>query len=172
MLAISERNRGLRWAQPSALRMEYELRSRDSLVATLKFSGMFGTLATAESGDGSWTFKRVGFWRQQATVREQGADTDLAVFRNRTWSGGGELLFTDGRSFKATTKLWTTRLEFSSQRDEPLVRFSYGGVFRRAADVHVEDAARSKPELPLLVLFGWYLLVMLERDAAAVAVMG
>jgi hypothetical protein len=40
------------------------------------------------------------------------------------------------------------------------------------ADVDVTEAARELPELPLLVLFGWYLLVMLERDSAAVVTTG
>ena len=172
MQKIDERSSGLRWSQPSALRMHYELRAGADLVATLRWRGMFGTLATAESGDGSFTFKRVGFFQNRATIRAAGAETDLAVFRNSTWTGGGELTFATGRKFLATTALWSQRLEFTTESEAPLVRFRYGGVFRRTADVEVEEAARELPELPLLVLFGWYLLVMLEQDSAAVVSTG
>ena len=43
--------------------MEYELRAGDMLAATLRFRSSFGSFATAEDGDGCWTFKRVGFWQ-------------------------------------------------------------------------------------------------------------
>jgi hypothetical protein len=34
------------------------------------------------------------------------------------------------------------------------VRFHYGGVFRLSATVEITDAARARPELPLLVISG------------------
>jgi hypothetical protein len=169
MNRIPECLNALRWSQTSVVRWEYELRSGEELVATLRVRG-FGTLATAESGDGSWTFKRVGFFQNRATIRAAGEEVDLAVFQNNTWKGGGDLRFAGGRTFKATTSFWTRDLEFSTESEEPLVRFDYGGVFRRSADVEVAPDARHLPELPLLVLFGWYLLVMLDRDAAVSAV--
>jgi hypothetical protein len=154
------------------LRLEYELHSGEDLVATLRFRGMFGTLATATSGDGSWTFKRVGFWQNRATIRRSGEDADLATFRNNTWAAGGELEFAGGRTFKATTNFWMTRFELVTGSESLLVRFHGGGFLRRSADVEIAPAARKEPELPLLVLFGWYLLVMLGRDAGSAAVAG
>jgi hypothetical protein len=77
--------------QPHALKREFELRAGEATIASLEFRSTFGSLASAESGDGSWTFKRVGFWRSHVTVRESGSETDLAVFRNNTWSAGGTL---------------------------------------------------------------------------------
>ncbi len=163
------RANGLKWSQPSAVRMEYELRSKDELVATLKFRSMWGTFATAESGDGCWTFKRVGFWTKKASVRACGSDVDLAVFKNNTWDGGGTLEFPDGRKFKATTNFWETQLTFQTEADEPLVHFKYGGVFHRAAEVEILPQAKSVPEVPLFVLLGWYLAIMLDTDHAAAA---
>lgn len=156
----------LSWSQPSAGKMEYELRSDGELVATLKFRSDFGTLATAESGDGCWTFKRSGFWQSKASIRACRSDMDLAVFKNNTWNSGGTLEFSDGCKFKATTNLWMTNFEFKTETDQPLVRFEYGGVFRRRAKVDISPLARSTPQVPLFVLFGWYLVIMLDSDAA------
>jgi hypothetical protein len=75
---------GLAWTQPRLSRMEYELRAGDVPVATLAFPKQFGTLAQAQSGDGAWTFKRIGFWQQKASIRLPGAETDLALFTNHT----------------------------------------------------------------------------------------
>ncbi|HEY0722558.1 MAG TPA: hypothetical protein VGD41_00915, partial [Pyrinomonadaceae bacterium] len=53
----------LEWVQPSVFKMQYELRAGDELAATLRFRSSFGSLATGESADGCWTFKRIGFWQ-------------------------------------------------------------------------------------------------------------
>ena len=81
----------LRWVQPHALQREFELRSGEHTAGTLAFRSAFGSLASATTDEGQWTFKRVGFWRSHVTVRAAGSDTDLAVFRNDTWTAGGTL---------------------------------------------------------------------------------
>jgi hypothetical protein len=161
---------GIRWSQPHAAQTEYELRSGADLLATLKFRNMFGTFATAESADGCWTFKRVGFWQNRASIRACGSETDLAVFTNNTWDRGGTLQFPDGRTFKATTNFWMTNFEFRTGADEPLVAFDYGGIFHRSADVQVSPLGQRTAECPLLVLFGWYLVLMLDMANGAGAV--
>ena len=155
----------LRWSQSGAT--EHELHSAGGLVAVLRFRSIWGTLATAESGDGCWTFKRVGFWQNQANIRECGSGVDVATFQNNTWENGGTLQFRDGRRFRATTNFWMTRLSFQTEANEPLVCFRYAGVFRRAADVELSPAAASVPDVALLLMFGWYLAIMLDRDAGA-----
>ena len=94
-----------RWTQPHASKMEYELRARDVIAATLSFRSSFGSFATATSADGTWTFKRVGFWQTRATVRADGAEADLAVFKNNTWSGGGTLELPGGRQISSQYQL-------------------------------------------------------------------
>jgi len=168
MLKIADFATGpLKWAQPKMSKHEYELLAEQQLLATLKFRSMFGTLATGESGDGCWTFKRVGFWQNKATIRECGSETDLATFKNNTWSSGGTLEFVAGPTFRATTNFWMSKYEFRTGGDEPLLRFKYGGTFRLSSTVEVLPAASALRELPLLVLFGWYLAINLHNDAAA-----
>ncbi len=103
--------RELEWVQPSAWKMQYELRAGEEIVATLRFRSSFGSFATAESADGCWTFKRVGFWQTRVTIRGCGSDMDIAMFKNNTWSGGGTLELPDGRKVLATTNLWQTKFE-------------------------------------------------------------
>lgn len=162
--------RELTWAQPSFARQAFELTEHGAPVGRLVFPRMLGTLAEGLTGDGSWTFKRVGFWQQRATVRTPGAEGDLAVFQNNTWHGGGTLEFAQGARFRATTNFWSTRFAWETEGEEALVRFHYGGAFKLSASVEIQESARALPELPVLVLFGWYLCVMLHRDAGAAAV--
>lgn len=157
----------LKWEQPNAFKMDYELRRGDEVAAVLHFKSSFGTLATGESADGCWTFKRVGFFRTRVTIRVRDSDVDLASFYNNTWSGGGTLEFPDGRKFLATTNFWETQLECKSEAGEPLVRFTRGGLMRLSATTAIEPQAANVPELPWLVMLGWYLMVMMHMDSAA-----
>ncbi|MBN2147307.1 MAG: hypothetical protein JW726_07955 [Anaerolineales bacterium] len=159
--------RGLKWEQPSAFKSEYLLRSGEEVVASLKFRSAWGTHATAESADGCWTFKRMGFFQTRATVRACDSEEDLAVFRHNTWSGGGTLILTDGREFPATTNFWQTNLEFQDSSGEPLLVYKSGGFFRFSADVEIFPSAVGMTELPWMVMFGWYLLLMMYNDSAA-----
>src|SRR5512143_4092274 len=119
----------LKWVQPHALKMEYDLRTGEDIVATLVFRSSFGSFATAASADGTWTFKRVGFWQTKATIRASGGETDLAVFKNNTWSAGGTLELPNGRKYFANTNFWATQYEFKTETGEALVSYKkVGGV--------------------------------------------
>lgn len=156
----------LKWSQPSMARREYQLTASGERIGGLGFRSMFGTHATTQGADGSLTFKRVGFWQQKATARAQGSETDLAVFTNNTWSNGGTLRFASGAEFRATSNIWQTRFAFLDASEQPLVTFHLSGVLHLSSRVEVHAAARSLPQLALLVYFGWYLAVMLHSDSA------
>ena len=160
----------LEWTQPSAGQMRYELRAGDQVIAGLQFRSMWGSLATAESDDGCWTFKRVGFWQTRATVRVCETETDIASFANNTWSGGGTLSLPDGRTFTASTNAWQTRLEIRDSQILLLISYANRGLVRLSASVTIEPYALALPELPWLTMFGWYLVVMMYMDASGASV--
>jgi hypothetical protein len=155
----------IEWVQPRALKMQYELRANTELVATLRFRSSFGSFATGESADGSWTFKRVGFWQTRVTVRPCGGDGNIASFKNNTWSGG-TLELSDGRVFRATTNLWQTKLEFQNESNQTLIQFKSGGLLHQSAKVEVQPSAVGILELPFMMMLGWYLIVMMNADSA------
>lgn len=159
----------LRWEQPKASKMEYELRQDENVLATLRFRSMFGSLATAESAAGCWTFKRVGFWQPKVTVRVCGSETDLATFTNNTWSGGGTLELPDGRKLLASTNFWATQYEFKTTTDALLIRYKMAGMIHLSAAVEIQPAAVDLPELPWLTAFGWYLALLMYTDSSSSA---
>jgi hypothetical protein len=162
--------RELKWVQPNALKMEYELHAGDRTAATLRFRSSLGSFATAKSADGTWTFKRIGFWRTRVTVRAEGAESDLGVFKNNTWHGGGTLELPDGRTFPANTNFWATSYEFTSEKGEALIVYrKIGGLLHLSSAVEITAQAKSLAELPWMVMLGWYLSVMMHMDSAAVA---
>jgi hypothetical protein len=156
----------LLWSQPAARRREHELRAGADLVATLRFQR--GSLADAQSDGDHWTFKRQGFWQPRVTVRAPGSDNDLAVFRPH-WAGGGMLDFPDGHSIQLrSANFWQSEWVWQ-EKDQPLILFKgrHGLVKARGA-VEVQPAAVGRPDIPLLSLLGWY-LILLHADDAAVA---
>ena len=158
----------LKWEQPNAFKMEYDLRSSGTVVAQLKFRSSWGTLATGESADCCWTFKRVGFFQTRATIRACGEEEELAAFHQNTWSQGGTLVLADGRKYRATTNFWSTELRFETEGGERLVTMKTGGFIHQSAEVEIAPSAAHLAELPWLVMFAWYMAIMLYQDAAAV----
>ena len=161
---VSSISQPLEWQQPNLLKMEYELKSRDSLLATLRFRSFWGTFATAETADGCWTFKRVGFWQTRVTIHPCNSEDEIAAFKNDTWSDGGTLLFPDKRKYLANTNFWKTQYEFKTENGEPLIHFQNVGFVRPSAKVTIHESAKAMPELSWIVTLGWYLILMMEND--------
>jgi len=140
--------------------MEYELRAGDELVATTRFRSSFGSFAEAESAEGRWTFKRVGFWRTKATIRVSDSDVDLATFKNNTWSGGGTLETRDGQVLRATTNFWQTALDFETEDGQTLIRFKTAGVAPPVCD----HRTPARPRETLRVTLADRIRLVSDRD--------
>ncbi len=163
----------LDWLQPKTLEHHYELQAGPAQLATLTFHSAWGTLATAETADGTWTFKRVGFMNPRVTVRVAGSPDNLAVYQPKFW-GDGTLTFADGTAFRwQPTNFWASQWAFTGAGDTPLIRFKSGterqrlsDVFKTQAIVEIEPNESIKPFMPLLVALGMYLLILHQQDAA------
>ncbi len=164
----------LYWVQPEAFGRAFDLRSGDTLFGRLRFRSAFGTLATAELADGSWTLKRVGFLNPRVTVRQAGADADLAVFQPAFW-GGGQLALALGARYEwKSIGFWRQEWGFVDSQGEWLVTLRHGSekgglanLFKTQAVVEVHPFGPLLTELPMLVALAWYLMILQDDDAAA-----
>jgi hypothetical protein len=168
MLRIGELTaRDLRWSQPSGFKMHYELRDGEILAATLRFRSSSGSLATAESADGCWTFKRVGFWHPVITVRASSTEASLATFKNNTWTNGGTLQFPDGHRCLVSTNFWATTYEIGTEAGQGLVSYErIGGLLRMSSKVTIHPPTGQIRDMPWVVPFGWYLAILMYMDSA------
>jgi hypothetical protein len=165
----------LEWLQPKALERRYELQAGPAQLAALTFKSAWGTLATAETADGTWTFKRVGFLNPRVTVRAAGSPDDLAVYQPKFW-GDGTVTFADGVAFRwQPANFWATEWTFSWAGDVRIVRFKSGvdkaklsDLFKTQAMVELEPDEWIQPFVPLLTALGMYLIVLHQHDAAGV----
>jgi hypothetical protein len=171
-------NEQLNWMQPKATHQYYELRTQDEVYGSLNFPKSSGSLAEAESSDGKWTLKRVGFFHTKITIRNSGEDKDLAIFKPNMMATSGLLEFANGNKFQwEASNFWATRFEFRDEHGEALVSFRSGvedlklkDWFKTQARVEIPHGKNNFEEISLLVLLGWYLIIVLQMDSAAGAV--
>jgi hypothetical protein len=165
----SSRSELLTWEQPRLLAGDFSLSHGGSTLGSLIFRSNWGTLATGTLGTTEWTFKRQGFLRTTISVRAASAESALATFQPSAWNGGGTLTLADGRQFRVDISFWQTRLDILGPNGAVLLQYRPRGVFRQGADMEVFGSIAALGDLSWLMLFGWYLAVLLHRDAAASA---
>jgi hypothetical protein len=155
----------LKWVQRSARKQAYELRAGEEAIGSLVWQR--SSLAVGEVADLRWTIRREGFWHPRVTVRVQGSQLNTLVFQPN-WRGGGVIEFTRGRILRfQAANLWHTDWDWQEAQGEPLVRFrSRPGLFKSGADVEITPAAGGFPELSLLAVLGWYMIVLGAQDSA------
>jgi len=161
----------LKWSKRKGVRKQFELSSGDEKLGTLVWQKTFGSLARAETPEGTWTFKRSGFIRPRVTVRLPDSDRDVAVYIP-SWMGDGALQFETGERFTWNKQgFWKPIWSFVDESSgKPVITFSpLRGLFAKGTDVTIERAPRSKATGRLLVSLGWYLILLAEDDSAIAA---
>ena len=166
------------WLQPKASERVFELRTDEALVGSLRFRSNLGTLADAQTAQGAWTCKRIGFLNPRITIRVEGSDADLAIFKPDLW-GHGIVTFKDGASYTwKPGSFWQTKWLFADSAGQELLEFKQGtedhkwhDIFKTQATVTISSVAPRGEELSVLLCLGMYLLTAHEDDnAAAMAV--
>lgn len=164
----------VRWVQPHARNRFFELRSGNDVISTLSWEKTFGTLATAQTADKTWTFKRVGFFNARVTVRSPGSDADIATFRP-SWGYGG-MLEVQGRTYTwKKLDFWGNRWGFAWHDGTLLLIFGFDGgldrLFKLEGDVETAPGSVStNPDMLLLATLGWYIMVLMHDDQMAAVV--
>ena len=174
MARLSEASdRPLLWVQMKAAVHSYQLRTEDGeTIARLRLEKTSGTLAAGQINGESWTFKRVGFFNPRVTIRQSGSDANMALYEPRFW-GDGVLRFEDGHEFKwRSTNFWSTQWAFMTPEELTIFTFrpakenGWKDIFTTQAAVEITTDGRKEKNLGLLLLFGWYLVIMHEQETA------
>ena len=165
-----EENRpALEWRESRTVGRQDELYAAGQIVATLRWEGLFSTMATGTARAGRWTFVRPKLLSRDVEVRVAGQEAPVAVF-SPGWTEDGTLSFADGRAlYWRATNFWRTEWVLSDGSGQPLVRLvDTSGLFKKTASVGTIRSGLSDEDRALLVLLGRYLIVLQDRDRAAV----
>ena len=148
----------------------FELHAGEATLATLQFRSRLGSFAIGETGAGSWTFKRMGVFRTHLTVRLDGVDVDLAIFRRGpgltdTLHFSGGAVFTFG-----PTSGGSGEVAFVDARSRVLVRMRPAEeLFSQEEAIEISPQAAAVPELSVLALLGFYVHVLQVHDEVLAA---
>ncbi len=159
----------LLWVQPKAMKQQFELHCGDEVLAVMRWQSSWRSGATVETAEGSWSFRRQGFW-QQVIIESAWGGAALPTLRRR-WTGSATLSFPDGHSYLwQRNGFWGIKRVWSTVEGVPLVSLkARSGFLKTGGEVAIQPFAAALPELALLVTLGWYLVIMEARDAAAAA---
>ena len=156
----------LTWSQLKGLRMSYELRFGNDLVATLQFPKMLSSNATAESGDGSWALERSGVFDTKITIRRIESQTPLASFTRKAFKSGGCIQLEGGETLTIRNDFWGQAHELITEGGESLFELKSRGFFKHFVDVKMNRRALQVEEFPSLLIFLFYIVLLGRRDAA------
>jgi len=160
----------LEWVQPSSFKMEYELQFNNNVAATLRFDTSLKNIARGQSGDGSWSFDRPSFWSSEVVITDNLTGAELGRYKKNFWGNKGSLELPYGRKIISKSNFWQTQFHLETEEGLPILHYQMGGFFRANARLTLESGAlNSIPELPWLVILGWYLIILLRRDSSAAA---
>ncbi|HUP50223.1 MAG TPA: hypothetical protein VNA04_15700 [Thermoanaerobaculia bacterium] len=160
MKRIAESSGELAWWQSSAWRRDCELREGSDLLATLRWQSAFQAAALAESADGAWKFKLEGFlFRQWVRIEVEGSE-ESAIFQAQP-SLNGILEYGDGRAFYWDSNFWLTKWIWSNEQELECMRVQRSLTLKAEGGVTIDSTFLARPEIPLLTLLGWYVIMLL-----------
>lgn len=157
----------LRWTRPHFFQSAYELRVGDEVLATVRRAGTFKTYDVAVAEGQQWTFRRAGsFWKSWTAIyagEVQDANAQIPPVATYTRvRGGGQLTFSNGRSYNWTARSrWRSIWAWTGLDGVPLLSM------KTSKRLTIAPEAIYLPELPLLVLFAFHLMRIAEEQAAA-----
>ena len=166
MIPISETELlTLHWIQYGFINRKYVLFSGDHPVASLRWIKSKIPHAIGETADNRWIFQSSRLLYPRVSIKSGEADQLEATFE-ATMKGHGKLTFTDGRNFHwLSTDFWNNEWVFTDAQGERLIQFiPEQGLFKIGAALNLEPQVLSLPELPLLAVTGWYLLVNINEQ--------
>jgi hypothetical protein len=160
----------LKWVHPYMFQNIYELRAGEQCLATLSRSGVLKRVTLAETDGQQWRFKREGNWKVSLVIYS-GANEEseesrkpLASIR-RNSRGQGELMFSDGHTYtwsQTRTGFWRRTWSWAGPEGTVL-------SMKKRRLLEVASTASDLPDLPLLVLFSLYLILIKEEEEATSA---
>jgi hypothetical protein len=155
---------GLIWSKTPHNR-GYELRCDGKIVGSLQRKSCWSSEFRAESADGSWKFRRTGWFHTGTEIADSTSGTRIAVFKPN-WSGAGTLVFTDGLTFRITCKgFWRPVWTVLTDGGQPILRIR---SHRRTVEVS-KELPLSEERVTLLAMFTWHIMQQAAEDAASAA---
>ena len=154
------------WYQPRRFAEFFELRASGELLATLGREAGLSPMRPfyAATAEGEWILKRRHLMLPSFDVRRPGNPEPVALYQPG-WLGRGRVRLHAGPEFAwKMASFWRFEWAWMDEGGSPLVSFRPVFAFARAgAQVEVTGTALRLPELPILTVLGWILMLSSRR---------
>jgi len=165
MILFNEVNlKEMKWIQRSIT--QDELVSGNDVLGALHWANSWGSLASAESAYGKWTFKRVGFVHPKISIRTPDQKSNLHI-AEVSWNGEATLKVLDQGTFRWTPNTWHTKWTLLDDNKKEVMKIELSGFLNVSGNLTVANPSIPYPTLSLLALLGWYLIMLVLQDDAS-----
>ena len=128
-------------------------------IAELNVQGLFGSKAEGKCDQGYWKFKRAGLLKNNISIMDGNSNKEIALFKKKGL--GGFLEVQNGKTFTITRNALMTEYSLTLENQQVI---NYQHKDNRP-QVFLQSCAKEIDELPLLVVFLGYLVIMQRIDA-------
>jgi len=159
----------LLWRRPSVFARDLVLEAGSETLARLHWEKWYRFEALGQSADGRWllTRHRGGSFMGGCAVRDTTTGAEVATFK-RSWRGTGTVTFVSGVEYAWQREgFWRASHFWAGPDGRPLVTFKGVLGINRRYEMTVDEAARERAELPVLVLLGSYIMAMVSHHRHA-----
>ncbi len=175
MLRSTPSGSDLVWRRPDPTRALYELASPSrGVLARLELVPARAGAARAEFGDAAWTFESTGALARHITILPEVATDPALRFDVAPETGDGVLALPEGREVywvREQVRFPSVTWRWQDSQGRPLLTYVLASSLRDArCTVSPEPASVDIPQLDLLILLGWFVLVLrIRRTRASLA---
>jgi len=157
----------MRWFSTGLARWNDELLGTDGeTYATLVWKGVLMGKAIGSCAKGDLQFKWAGFVRRHVPIVEMSSGNEIGVLRLGIFDSGW-LQMENGRRYQFKHLSLRGRWSFFDELGEKQCTLAFRSWVRRGGDAIIAVNATLNPDLPILLLLGWYAMNMMNAEAIA-----
>ncbi|MEX2115618.1 MAG: hypothetical protein WEB37_01925 [Bacteroidota bacterium] len=158
--------RTIQCVQPSVWKLEYEVRSGDEVVGTIRFLQILSRRAEAESADGRWIIEDKGFFRQKLSVSRADDQKPVADYVFRAF-GQNTIRLSETRILRFKRDFWKREYSLTTDMNMPLLKLKEYVRFKGEFEIILDRRAETTEEFPWLFFLVVYIAISNRRRRRA-----
>ena len=155
----------LAWRQP-AIAQNFELSGPAGVYARLELKKLASSRANGISSRATFAFERQGLLKSHISIRLADSPQPLAIYEPNFTGQKGLLKYSGGQlaEFQATN-FFKTEWQWLTPSGDGLIGFRLKGTGKPNATVFIGDDGLQRVDLDLLLLQGFYVLLLLREES-------
>ncbi len=157
----------LAWSQP-AIAQTFELSGSEGIYARLELKKLASSRANGTSSRATFAFERQGMLKSHISIRLADSAQSLATYEPNFAGQKGLLKYSGGQSVEfQATNFFKTEWQWLTPDGDGLIGFRVKGAGKPHATVFIGDDGLQRVDLDLLLLLGFYVLLLLREESTS-----